>query len=773
VWGFKVSALFEKPFQGSRSYVCVEVLPFSEGKNRVRLCGRCFLKVKRPGTYQKNWHLPGQGECEVLQRNIDACLQKTPWRQLLICALLLVLAVLNSCKGGGGGSSTTTTTPTNLVSCVPSQVNLNGKSVCTATITGLNSTAVGTWEVAGVAGGDATHGTIDNNGNYTAPATFPAANVITITALAQAQTSLTGTANVTILQPTIISSVICQDSGTQALTISSGRSLACTAIASGGSVIPAFWKVNSVTGGAAATGFISQQGVYIAPLVPPTGGTVTITAVSQSDSTQTLSVVVTDTFGNAVLQGPYAFSLGGKFTSPAVANPFFLRAGSFIADGSGRLSGGQEDLNQANGVTNFPFTGTYSIGPDGRGTMQFCEHTTLTCTSSPGVNFRVVVLSPQRVQIIQFETGATANGQIVSQDTSAFNTSGLSGTYTFNFSGVSSGAIVESAVGEFSADGDPGHMGTGKITSGEIDVNNGGSPSTLTISNTSTYSVSASGRGTATLFTPGSGPTFKFNFYMVNAGRAIFIEQDSTPVLAGDVFKQQFGGPWGASTLSGGIVLGAAGGSVTDLLSFTADGAGNIVAGSGTLDQNNAGAVSSASSLGGSYTFDPIGNGRGTLTISGHTYIFYMIAPAPAAVATVQETTAGVVAYGSMMQPQSGPFSGASMKGSYALDLTGLVGTGEEDIVGQLTADGLPNSAGTGKIISGMLDINNFGTLQPVPANTTGTYTYNASVGANGRTTMSLTPSRSLVLYFVSPTQLFVMGTDSTGPANGSQYKQF
>jgi hypothetical protein len=707
----------------------------------------------------------------VLQGNIDACLHETPWR-LLILVLLPVLAALNSCKGGGGGSSTTTTTPTNLVSCIPSQVTLNGKSVCTATITGLSSTTVGTWEVAGVAGGDATHGTIDNNGNYTAPATFPTANVITITALAQAQTSLTGSANVTILQPTVISSVTCQDSGTQTLTISSGRSLACIAIASGGSIIPAFWKVNGVTGGSAASGFMSAQGVYIAPLVPPTGGTVTITAVSQSDSTQTQTVTVAVTFGNAVLQGPYAFSTSGKFP----AGGSFVRTGSFTADGNGRLSFGIEDINPPGGAATTSFTGLYSIGPDGRGTMQFCEHTPVACSSGPSgaanVNFRIVVLSPQQVQIIQFETGATASGEMISQNTAAFNTSGLSGTYTFSFSGVSSGTTTESAVGEFLADGDPGHTGTGNITSGELDTNAGGVISSQAAITGGTYTVGGSGRGTATIIT--ASKTFTFNVYMVSAANAIFVEQDSAPVLVGDAFKQQFGGPWGASTLSANIVLGTAGsksggGGIADLVSFTASATsatdGTVTA--AAIDENSAGTVTSSSSLSGTYSFTG-GNGRGTLGISGHTYVFYMIAQAPAAAAVVQETTAGVVASGSMIQPQGG----SSLQGSYAFASAGLVGTNEEDIVGQLSADGKGNITNTAANPS-TLDINDFGALQAAQANT-------GSYGTtNGRTTMSLTsattPSvtRNFVMYFVNPTAIFALGTDNTGPVTGSLDKQF
>jgi len=80
-----------------------------------------------------------------------------------------------------------------------------------------------------------------------------------------------------------------------------------------------------------------------------------------------------------------------------------------------------------------------------------------------------------------------------------------------------------------------------------------------------------------------------------------------------------------------------------------------------------------------------------------------------------------------------------------------LWGPEKEDTVGQLTADGDPTNVSPGKITSGTLDINNFGTLQAAQANTG---TYDASIATSGRTTMALTSTggtpHGFVLYFVS-----------------------
>ncbi|MBZ5699874.1 MAG: hypothetical protein LAN18_15155 [Acidobacteriia bacterium] len=694
----------------------------------------------------------------------------TPAKRLLVLlALLPALLALNSCKGK---SSPAAAAPSITVSGAASSVNVNGTVQFTASILNLSSTLVN-WQVNGVTSGNTTVGTIDTTGLYKAPATPPTNNVVTITAVAQAQTSLTATANLTILPPAAITGI----SPSTNVIVAAGLSQAFSATVSGGGSNAVFWYVNNSPACSSTIGFlngnvngtfpfgqITPQGNYKAPQIPPSGAAVAITAVSQTDSTQTFCVPVTLTFGNASLQGAYAFSTSGRVIA---GNTFFARAGSFTADGQGHLIGGHEDVNpQPSGITTLPpisFSGSYSIGPDGRGTMQFCEPSTSNvCPAAAQTSqFRIVVLSAQQVQIIEFSslnstTALTAaSGEMDLQpDTSAFNTSGLAGTYTFNFAGLSSATAPQSEVGEFAANG------LGGITSGEMDVNGGGAQNILS---TSSYSISTDGRGVATIIT--SGGTFQFSFYMVSANRAKFIETDAFPLLVGDAFKQQTVFSWGDNALSANTVFvfetagsGPSGG-IADLVSFTSDGNGNVIAG-GMLDQNSGGTVTSVSSLGtGSYTIDS--TGRGTLIIPGHSYVFYMVAPGTA---VIQETTAGVVAHGSLVQPQGGPFTAASLSGSYALNLTGQNATPrEEDFVGQLTANG------TGNVTSGSLDINNFGATQ-TGVTEIGTYT---TVAANGRTTMLLNPTVNFVLYFVSPTQIFALDTDSTGVAIGSLYKQF
>ena len=62
-----------------------------------------------------------------------------------------------------------------------------------------------------------------------------------------------------------------------------------------------------------------------APQIPPPGGAVAVTAVSQANSAQTLCIPITLTFGIGSMTGSYAFSMNGRITS---GNTFRARAGS-------------------------------------------------------------------------------------------------------------------------------------------------------------------------------------------------------------------------------------------------------------------------------------------------------------------------------------------------------------------------------------------------------------------------------------------------------------
>ena len=85
------------------------------------------------------------------------------------------------------------------VAITPSSVSLKAGSgqAFSATVTNTSNTAV-TWQVNGVSGGNSTVGTISSSGMYTAPSTVSSTLTATITAVSDADTSRTGSAQVTV-----------------------------------------------------------------------------------------------------------------------------------------------------------------------------------------------------------------------------------------------------------------------------------------------------------------------------------------------------------------------------------------------------------------------------------------------------------------------------------------------------------------------------------------------------------------------------------------------
>jgi hypothetical protein len=69
-----------------------------------------------------------------------------------------------------------------------------------ASVSGSSNTSVA-WSVNAISGGNATLGTIDASGNYTAPATVPSPNNVTVTATSAADATKSASSDVTLLNP--------------------------------------------------------------------------------------------------------------------------------------------------------------------------------------------------------------------------------------------------------------------------------------------------------------------------------------------------------------------------------------------------------------------------------------------------------------------------------------------------------------------------------------------------------------------------------------------
>ncbi|MBI3475006.1 MAG: DUF1800 domain-containing protein [Acidobacteria bacterium] len=99
--------------------------------------------------------------------------------------------------------SLTVNAPLNIqvkVTPATAQVRTGVKQQFSATVTGTSNTAV-TWSVSGVAGGNATLGMVDTGGMYTAPASVPNSNPVSVTATSVADSRAAASGAATIFNP--------------------------------------------------------------------------------------------------------------------------------------------------------------------------------------------------------------------------------------------------------------------------------------------------------------------------------------------------------------------------------------------------------------------------------------------------------------------------------------------------------------------------------------------------------------------------------------------
>ncbi|MGA1982412.1 MAG: DUF1800 domain-containing protein [Acidobacteriaceae bacterium] len=128
---------------------------------------------------------------------------------------LLIVGVLGLVGCGSSSQGGPPSAPQPQVSVSSgSQVRLGSTAQFTATVTGETNTAV-TWQVNGVTGGSSAVGTISAAGLYTPPATIPATNPVTITAVSVAAPEVSGSSSELVWNPlpAVSSAVVAQNYG--------------------------------------------------------------------------------------------------------------------------------------------------------------------------------------------------------------------------------------------------------------------------------------------------------------------------------------------------------------------------------------------------------------------------------------------------------------------------------------------------------------------------------------------------------------------------------
>ena len=699
----------------------------------------------------------------------------------LVAVAMAGLLTLTACGSGGGGGNNPTTNDLVIVPGAAS-IPVSQSGQFTAYLAGVGQSA--TWTASG--------GTIDNTGLFMAPSS-PGSVTLTATS---GNNSGTTTVQVVAAQPVAVSPA--------ALTVSAGGMQTFTATPAAGVT----WSVNGLAGGDCVSpafnsatqchGTISNLGVYIAPLSPPSGQTVTITATSGANSGTAAATILYSsasltTNGSA---GQYALA----FTGVDLTNGFPLDvAGSFTTSGSSTaaagtiVTGGEIDINSGTagpsvgaGITG----GTFQVGPlDGRTSMTVLTNSSIV----PSFTLQVTLGSNQHALLIDFDNFATGSGTLDAQNPASFGTL-LNGNFSFGLSGIDSTTTNFYPLVI---------AGTFQAANGSIPVNSVTAPvnvqdwedlsfSTPVLTNDQTLSGSysaadANGRGTMALSSTDLG-TITVAYYMTDQTHLKLVEIDTaqTYIVAGDAYSA----PLLPTGLTGGVALtfgglannsSYAGGAV-----FTINTNGTSLKTGGAMDINNFGAGSSQSNnpiTSGSYT-NSTGSGivpaRYLLSLTNNkgsnqfaAYTFTTGTQTGAEIIEIDNNNDNGVQGASGIAYQQGSLSTAP-QGTFALNLTGIgfaksSGSFEQDLGGQIT---LATGSTT---IGGTLDFNNPANngspFTGLPVSTTSMIMTAAS---NGRGTMLLKTSANglpanfnLVYYIVDPTTVLLFDSDNNRVANG------
>jgi hypothetical protein len=723
-----------------------------------------------------------------------------------ICGLLLLpvamagLLSISSCGGTAVGTVTAVTiSPTAATVQINETAEFTAQVAVTSSSTSTTTTIV-TWYVNGVAGGNSTTGTIGTStldalvGVYTAPAVVPNIN--------------SGQVNITATTPQVPGST------TNTNLITSNTAIATVGIGSGLSVTPPTatvpaggpqqfsailnnvtttqgitWSVSSSEGG--NIGSISPTGIYTAPPSPPPGNTVTITA---QFGTTTATATASISYSQASLTGPFAFSYSGNDSGGFVAV-----AGSFNADGQGNISGVEDSNRFSVGVaTQVPFIGTYVMGADGRATVKVNLGSGSGAGQGTVQTWQLAMANFQHGVLTRFDAGNTGSGTVDQQNLNGLTTAltALSGPYVFSVAGADAAFFPQGMAGKFSANG------AGQITGGSpiLDVNNSSNPAgrvaTEDRSLAGTYTMDTTfpgrGRGTLTLSSTSTG-SIQYAFYIVDttaseqSTQLHLVEIDTASYLGGDAYAAPTGSSFNAASLpSGNYPFTVGGTSPTGAYAaggvFVSSGSGGT---SGVIDSNNAGTVTSDTTLGTcTYTVDPtsgridllLSTASGTCAAGPSTttqeFAIYQSAQGPA---VMLELDATAISTGSAFAQTTTIPTG--LTGSFAF---GLAGQGifhnapakyQQNLSGQLTLNGLAS-------VSGKIDINNFSAVFPGDLIFVTNTTLKAPNTTSGRGTaviqgMNPNVTYNVAYYVVSADTVLLFDSDTTRVLIGIITSQF
>ena len=686
-------------------------------------------------------------------------------KHLLFAVALLSVALWTGCATGGGGHTGGNIVVT--VSTTPAGQSVVGVTLAvqfTATVTHVTSQAV-TWSLTQSDGSACTAacGTINASGLYTAPAVAPTPATIKVVATSVENTTKSGSLDLTITQITV---AVTPKINNAPLNVVKGVTQQFTATALPDVAPQTFhWTVTCDAGGSVCGTIDPNTGLFTGGATVASTGQVK--ATSTIDATGSASVDIAIVKSRLVGSSNYAFHLSGFDASGPIAV-----AGNFqtSADGTA-ITGGAEDDLTASQYSNLAInSGNLAVDANAN------DQGTLTLSTTAGTRvYKVALGADGDGRMIEFDsTGRHASGEIAQADAKKFKNPLPSGTtFVFGLTGVDQLLRRAGFVGLFRPDG------AGGISSGMLDVNKNGTPSSSS-NVTGSYSVDQiTGRGTMSLTDNTSGTTYHYAIYVVGGlttkatnPMTLFIistdDPQTGPAVSGTiVFQDPTPAPYDGADLNAFAVSNITGVDGTgthplvSLISSVGDGAGHI---SGTFDANNAGTVVAAQSFNCGYSSS--GSGRYIVTLLGNgsscgspaiPFVFY--ASANSRGFLLDQSSAAVYTGQMNLQPGSN-FAASELAGSFAAGTLDPATSSVNDAVINL----LFTSAAPNFMLSGTQDLIG----DPSPETLAGTYSVDFNTGT-GTIKLTQPAAQNYVIYLLDnskdgPLQhLLMMNVD---PAN-------
>src|SRR6202050_1447998 len=674
-----------------------------------------------------------------------------PYVAALIAACLFTIGCFSNSNStrlnGSSGAITVTVAPS------ATTVQINTTATFIATLTNDTSNLGVNWALSGKGCTGTGCGSISSTGSvsgapitYSAPSALPNPATVTLTATSVSDGTKSASATITLSATAVISVAVVPITA----TVAPGATQQIYATVSND---PANKGVNWTLSGNGCTGpacgtisatssASSAPIIYTAPATPPTPNTVTITAASVTDSSQSATATITlsspaITLSVSPANATVATSATAQF--PATLTNDTANAGvTWTLSGLGCAGGGCGSVSPAATLTGVATTYT---------APGYVPSSTVTLTARS-------ISDPTKISIATILVTAAQGNALPALARNNW----LSGNYIFVFHGFNaSGAISYGGILDFN--------GSGQITSGVEDVvTTAGASTNLPV--TGAYSMSSEGRGTMVLQSAPGSTTFRFAMQPVTSGsspegRVIeFDDATGTGNRGSGSLALQAAATYSNATVTNGFAFGGSGASCSGRFAmagaFTADGAGNLT--SGAMDTNDAGIAASNARISGSYSV--ASNGRATLALtsssgqpmhlslylntgSSGTSFFFVDTDAP---------EAGAAKSLGKGEAQTGTFNTASLDAPAVIWTEGVDAAGADLTAGLFTGDGAGHATLT-------TDENDAGTIR---ANH---FTWSYGVAANGRVTFATGSGSSPVLYLSGANSGYYVSADASAAA--------